>query len=60
MTNAERIAKLETVMYLACKVSLDICDTCDLQPSTCNGGNIDCPNRELRKAIQEVRADETA
>lgn len=54
------IYNLNEVMYSACKVSLDLCDTCDLDPKNCNGfafKNIDCPNEKLRDDIRKVKGD---
>lgn len=51
------IYNLHEVMYQACKVSLDLCDTCDLHPEECGAlvTTVDCPNIELRERIQKIR-----
>lgn len=50
------IENLQNVMYSACKVSLDLCDTCDLEPKTCNlKTNVYCENKQLRKDITKVK-----
>lgn len=52
------IYNLQEVMYSACKVSLDLCETCDLDHEKCNGfifKNVKCPNRKLREDICKVQ-----
>ena len=54
------IYNLQEVMYSACKVSLDLCETCDLDLEKCNGvafKNIECPNKKLRENIRKVKPE---
>ena len=54
----ELILRMETVVELACQVSLDMCEGCDLSPSECAGEmfrNITCPNKALIDAIKVVK-----
>ena len=57
MKSEDHVKKLENVMYLACKLALDICDNCDLNPKTCLPQWEYCPNRDLREAIKAVHDD---
>lgn len=50
-------AKLRDMLPLVEKVSMDLCESCDLTPEKCNGEafkNITCPNKSLREALKEV------
>lgn len=52
------IYNLQEVMYSACKVSLDLCETCDLDPEKCKGfafPNVKCSNYKLRDDIRKVQ-----
>lgn len=55
---AELILSMRTVVENSAQVSLDMCESCDLSPKTCNGEafkNISCPNKALIDAIRVVR-----
>lgn len=50
------IAALQEAMYSACLVSLDLCDTCDLEISPrCEKM---CPNYKLREDIRAIRKEQ--
>lgn len=49
------IYNLQEVMYSACKVSLDLCETCDISPGK-RCAEI-CPNHKLRENIQKVQPE---
>ena len=50
------IAALQEVTYSACVVSLDLCDTCDLETSPrCEKM---CPNYKLREDIRAIRKEQ--
>lgn len=50
------IAALQEAMYSACLVSLDLCDTCDLETSPrCEKM---CPNYKLQEDIRAIKQEE--
>lgn len=49
------IFNLQEVMYSACKVSLDLCETCDIDP--CERCAEICPNHKLREDIRKVQPE---
>ena len=54
---AELILRMKTVVENSAQVSLDMCESCDLSPKSCNGEafkNIHCPNKALIDSIKEV------
>jgi len=52
----DHIANLYEVMYSACKVSLDLCETCDLDPKKhAERCKEVCPNMKLRDDIRKVK-----
>lgn len=54
---AELILRLDNVLFLAAKASVEWCESCEVEIKDCEGSeNVHCVNKVLRSAIKTVKA----